>query len=46
MVQKGPPEVSVCGSFGSILGGYQLLGPYNVLSKTYVTSAVHTRLYT
>jgi len=42
IVQSGPAETSVCGEYGSILGGYQLLGPDTVLSKTYITSAAHT----
>ena len=42
IVQIGPAKTSVCGEYGSILGGYQLLGPDTVLSKTYKTSAVHT----
>jgi hypothetical protein len=41
LTQRGPPETSVCGEYGSILGGYKLLGPDTVLSKTYITSAPH-----
>jgi len=41
ILQKGPAETSVCGEYGSILGGFELLGPYNVLSKTYITSSLH-----
>ena len=42
IVNQGAPETSVCGEYGSILGGYQLLGPTTLLSKTYITSAVHS----
>ena len=42
IVQKGPPATSVCGAFGSLLGGFQLLGPDTVVSKQYITAAAHT----